>query len=85
MLTGKAMRTEPFENFPWWIVAVCNAVGAAWFVVIDSADVLAVGAEDFHVFLDALTIDHTVSPFTPGRTPRAVMCRTNPPGRPLVP
>jgi hypothetical protein len=53
--------------------------------VIDGADVLAVGAEDFHVFLDALSIDHTVSPFTPGLTPRAVMYWANPPGRPLVP
>src|ERR1700688_1250043 len=41
--------------------------------VIDGADVLTVGAEDFHVFLDALSVDHTVPPVTPGLT-RALLC-----------
>jgi hypothetical protein len=33
LLVGKAMRTEPFEDFPWWMVAVCNAVGLAIYAI----------------------------------------------------
>jgi hypothetical protein len=33
LLADKAMKTEPFENFPWWMVAVCNAVGLAIYAI----------------------------------------------------
>jgi hypothetical protein len=32
-LAAKTMRTEPFENFPWWMVAVCNAVGLTIYAI----------------------------------------------------
>jgi hypothetical protein len=27
------VRSEPFENFPWWMVAVCNAVGLGIYAI----------------------------------------------------
>jgi hypothetical protein len=27
------MQAEPFENFPWWMVIVCNAVGLAIYAI----------------------------------------------------
>jgi hypothetical protein len=29
----KAMETSSFENFPWWMVLVCNAVGLAIYAI----------------------------------------------------
>jgi hypothetical protein len=30
---GGTMKTSSFENFPWWMVAMCNAVGLALYAI----------------------------------------------------